>query len=211
MGISTGNFDSISFLRITHLLNLEIWPKVKILLKQFVIPTPLKPLNKVSWNSVVIKYIMCRYAFFTGNADLIFLRSNLYPFWTLTKIIFWFSVWLPITNAWICSSKVGAWGMWARSLFFSYMLNKHRNTYCIDRCGPRGLLGDTSAAWPITPVHKVHWCWYVWIDKVCFLYKLYLTEFYKIIFWKTFDRITFVLNNIMDSFNITQLWTSVTF
>ena len=40
----------------------------------------------------------------------------------------WFSVRLPFTNAWNChslytafSSKVGAWGMWACSLFLSLM------------------------------------------------------------------------------------------
>ena len=39
-----------------------------------------------------MKDIMCRYTFFffTGNADLIFLGSNLYPFF----------VRLPVTNAW---------------------------------------------------------------------------------------------------------------
>ena len=54
---------------------------------------------------------------FTGNADLILLRSNLYPFF----------VRLPVANAWNChslytafSSNVGAWGMWACSLFLSY-------------------------------------------------------------------------------------------
>ena len=126
----------------TPFLNLEIWPKWKILLKQFFSATPLKPLNRTSWNFVVMKALMCRCAYpqeiliqflflgvmplfeliiwqklkvllktvhqcnspetaqqnfmklcsyeghnvticiFTGNADLIFFRSNLYPFLT---------------------------------------------------------------------------------------------------------------------------------
>ena len=46
MCISTGNFDSIFFLWITLFLNFEIWRKWKILLKQLVSTTPLKPLNR---------------------------------------------------------------------------------------------------------------------------------------------------------------------
>ena len=38
-------------------LNLEIWPKWKMPLKQFVSATPLKPLNRISWNFVVMKDI----------------------------------------------------------------------------------------------------------------------------------------------------------
>ena len=63
MFISTGNFDSIFFLGITPFLNLEIWPKWMILPTQFVSATPLKPLNRISWNFVVIKDIMCRCAY----------------------------------------------------------------------------------------------------------------------------------------------------
>ena len=51
-----------------------------------------------------------------GQNDFVQLRLN------------WFSVRLPFTNAWNChslytafSSKVGAWGMWACSLFLSLM------------------------------------------------------------------------------------------
>ena len=76
--------------------------------------TSLKPLNRIGWNFVVMKDIMCRYAFL--QADLICLRSNIYPFF----------VPLPVANAWNChslytafSSNVGAWGMWACSLFLS--------------------------------------------------------------------------------------------
>ena len=66
-----------------------------------------------------------------------FLRSNLYSFWTLAKIILCnsddtgFSVQFPVTNAWNChslytafSNNVGAWGIWACSLFLSFL-------YCI--------------------------------------------------------------------------------
>ena len=39
--------------------------------------TPLRPLNRIAWNFVVMKDIMCRYAFL--HADLILLRNILYP------------------------------------------------------------------------------------------------------------------------------------
>ena len=60
MCISTGNFDSIFFLGVMPFLNLEIWPKWKILLKTVPQRTPLKLLNGISWNFVVMKDIMCR-------------------------------------------------------------------------------------------------------------------------------------------------------
>ena len=89
MCISTRNFDSIFFLGVTPFLNLEIWPKWKILLKQFVSATPLKPLNRISWNFVVMKDIMCRSAYpqeiLIQLFDLFKEQSN--PFWTLAKII----------------------------------------------------------------------------------------------------------------------------
>ena len=50
------------FLRVTPFFNLEIWPKWKILLKQFFSATPLKLLNRISWNFVVVKDIPCRCA-----------------------------------------------------------------------------------------------------------------------------------------------------
>ena len=65
-------------------LNLEIWPKWNILLKQFVSATPLKPLNRISWNLVVVKDIPCRCAylqeiliqfFFSRSYGLFELRS----------------------------------------------------------------------------------------------------------------------------------------
>ena len=87
MRISTGNFDSIFFLGVTTFLNWKIWPKWKILLKQFVSATPLKPLNRISWNFVVMKDIPCRCAYPQEMLIWSFLRSDLYPFWTLAKII----------------------------------------------------------------------------------------------------------------------------
>ena len=78
--------------------------------------TPLKPLNKISWNFVVMKDIMCRYAFLQ--------EMLIWSFWGAIYIPFF--VRLPITYAWNChslytafSSNVGAWGMWACSLFLS--------------------------------------------------------------------------------------------
>ena len=41
-------------------MNLEIWPKWKILLKQFVNATPLKHFHRISWNFAVVKDIPCR-------------------------------------------------------------------------------------------------------------------------------------------------------
>ena len=63
MHISTGNIDSIFFFGVTTFLNLEIWSKWKILLKQFVSATPLKLLKKISGNLVVMKDIMFRCAY----------------------------------------------------------------------------------------------------------------------------------------------------
>ena len=63
MCISTGNFDSVFFLEVSPFLNFENWRKWKILLKQLVSTTPLKLLNRIAWKVVVMKDIMCRYAF----------------------------------------------------------------------------------------------------------------------------------------------------
>ena len=116
MRISTGNFDSIFFLGVTPFLNFEIWPKWKILLKQLVSTTPLKPLNRIAWNFVVMKDIMCRYAFLQ--------EMLIWSFWGAIYIPCF--VRLPVPKAWNChslytafSSNVGAWGMWACSLFLS--------------------------------------------------------------------------------------------
>ena len=77
------------FLGVSPFLNLEIWPKLKIL-------HILKTVRQRNSSEAVQKYFVklssyeghqCVDMHFTGNADLIFLRSNLYPFWTLVKII----------------------------------------------------------------------------------------------------------------------------
>ena len=94
MRISTGNFDSIFFLWITLFLNFEIWQKWKILLKQLVSATPLKLLNRIAWNFVVMKDIMCRYAFLQ--------EMLIWSFWGAIYIPFFLQ--LPVTNAWNCHS-----------------------------------------------------------------------------------------------------------
>ena len=94
MCISTGNFDSIFFLGVTPFLNLEIWRKWKILLKQFVSTTPLKPLNRIALNFVVMKDIMFRYAFFQ--------EMLIWSFWGAIYIPFF--VRLPVPYAWNCHS-----------------------------------------------------------------------------------------------------------
>ena len=62
-------------------LNFEFWRKWKILLKQLVSATPLKPLNRISWNFVIMKDIMCRYAYPQDILIPFFSESNA-PFWT---------------------------------------------------------------------------------------------------------------------------------
>ena len=67
------------FLWITLFLNFEIWRKWKILLKQLVSTTPLKPLNRISWNFVDMKDIMCRCAY---------PQEILIPFFSLSYALF---------------------------------------------------------------------------------------------------------------------------
>ena len=123
MRISTGNFDSIFFLWITLFLNFEIWQKWKILLKQLVSTPPLKLYNRIAWYFVVMKDIMCRY---TYPQEML-----IWSFWGAIYISFF--VILPVTtgNDWnfhslytAFSSNVGAWGMWACSLFLSLVYLK---------------------------------------------------------------------------------------
>ena len=91
MHISTGNFDSTFFLRVTIFLNLENLAKMK-------------------------------------NTTVCLVQEMLiWSFWG--EIYIPFFVRLPVPNAWNChslyslytafSSNVGAWGMWACSLFLS--------------------------------------------------------------------------------------------
>ena len=81
MRISTGNFDSIFFLGVTPFLNLEIGQNERYYSTQFVRVTPLKPLNRISWNFVVMKDIMCRCAYPQEILIPLFF-SELRPFWT---------------------------------------------------------------------------------------------------------------------------------
>ena len=105
------------FWELCPFLNFKIWRKWKILMKQLVSATPLKPLNRIAWTILVMKDIMCRYAFLQ--------EMLIWSFWGAIYIPFF--VRLPVTNAcqWNChsfSSNVGAWGMWACSLFLSFQL-----------------------------------------------------------------------------------------
>ena len=75
-------------------LNFQIWRKWKILLKQLVSTTPLNPLNRIAWNFVVMKDIMCRYAFLQ--------EMLIWSFWRAIYIPFFLR--LPVTNAWNCHS-----------------------------------------------------------------------------------------------------------
>ena len=66
-------------------MNLEIWPKLKALLKTVRQFKSTHPLNRISWNFVVMKdmpIVMCRKAFLQEM-----LIWSFYPFWTLAKII----------------------------------------------------------------------------------------------------------------------------
>ena len=129
MHIFTGNFDSIFSLGVTPFFNLKIWPKWKIVLKQFASATHLKQLNRISWNFVVMKDIMCGCAY-PQDILIQFFFSQLRRFWNQkfdqSESYYWFSVRLPVINAWNCiflytafSSNVGAWGMWASLLTLS--------------------------------------------------------------------------------------------
>ena len=78
-------------IRVTPFFNLEIWPKWKILLKQFVSAIPLKPLNRISWNFAVMKDIMCRCAYPQEILIPLFSRSYaLFELWPKWKIILFF-------------------------------------------------------------------------------------------------------------------------
>ena len=76
-------------LGIMPLLNVEIWPKLNILLKQFVSAIPLKPLNRILWNFVVMKDKLCKCAylqeifiymvFFPGATCMPLLNLEIWP------------------------------------------------------------------------------------------------------------------------------------
>ena len=83
MRIFTGNFDSIFFLGVTPFFELRNLPKMKDT-TQNCSPVQLH-CNRILWNFT--KVIICRYAFLQETLIWSFLRSNLYPFWTLAKLI----------------------------------------------------------------------------------------------------------------------------
>lgn len=60
----TGNSDSINFLRIWTLLNLEIWPYIEFSNKQIVCANPFKALLRILWNFVGKKNTMCRWTYY---------------------------------------------------------------------------------------------------------------------------------------------------
>ena len=82
-------FSNLIFLGITPLFNLEIWPKWKILLEQLVSAPPLKLLNWISLNFVVMKDLMCRCAnpqeivnqFFSQSTP--FFNLEIWPKWKI--------------------------------------------------------------------------------------------------------------------------------
>ena len=86
MRISTEILIQFFFLGITPFYNFKIWPKLKILLKQFVSITPLKLIKRISWNFVVMKDIMCRCAYpheilikFFSGSNAPFLNLEIWP------------------------------------------------------------------------------------------------------------------------------------
>ena len=156
MCIFTGNFDSI-FFRVMPFLNLDIWPKWKILLFFLL----AQVLNTISWNFVVIKDIMCRcaypqdilmrffFSFWTSKFDdneryywnswsaqlhwnrntialnFVVIKDIRCKYAFLQEMLIWFEK--QFTSTFIhCiqhSWNVGAWGMWACSLFLSFFIN----------------------------------------------------------------------------------------
>ena len=105
------------FSRSYALFELRNLAKMKDTTVCLVSATPLKPLNRILWNFVVMKDIKCRYAFLQ--------EMLIWSFWGAIYIPLF--VRLLVTNAWNChslytafSSNVGAWGMWACSLFLSF-------------------------------------------------------------------------------------------
>ena len=106
------HFFSLSY----ALFELRNLMKMKDTTETIVSTTPLKPLNRIAWNVVVMKDIMFRYAFLQ--------EMLIWSFWGAIYIPFF--VRLPVPNAWNChslytafSGNVGAQGMWACSLFLS--------------------------------------------------------------------------------------------
>ena len=85
--ISTRILIHFFFWEICPFFNLEIWPKLEILLKTVRQRSSTETAQQNFVKLCSYKGHKVKICIFTGNADLIFLRSNVYPFWTLAKII----------------------------------------------------------------------------------------------------------------------------
>ena len=130
MRISTGNFDSIFYVGVTPFFVLRNLTKMK----EFVSATKTVQHNFVKLCTYEGFYRKCWFDHFKeqfisllnfGQNYLAQLGQNLY------------NVRLPVTNAWNChslytafSSNVGAWGMWAFSLFLSFDLVRVKVRCC---------------------------------------------------------------------------------
>ena len=81
MRISTGNFDFIFFSELRPFWTYKLGQNERHYSTQFVSATPLKPHNRISWNFVVMKDIMCRCAY-PLEILIQFFFSELRSFWT---------------------------------------------------------------------------------------------------------------------------------
>ena len=131
------------FLENTPFLNLEIWPNERYYSKQFVSSTPLKPFNEISWNFVVVKDLMCRYAYPQEIMIQIFSGSNA-PFWTWrfdqNERYYWNS-----TTETVCQFL---WHRWHRSK--EWYFSKH-----------------FVSATPLKPLNRIPWNFVVMKDIMC--------------------------------------------
>ena len=132
MCISTGNFDWIFFLGVMPLFEFRNLTNI--------IATS-QNISSAQLHRNCSTEFLCSYeghnlliCIFTGNANLIFFREQSISLLNFGQSYFvqlwwnWFSVWLPVTNAWnwhtlysAFSGNVGAWGMYACSLFLSFL------------------------------------------------------------------------------------------
>ena len=123
------------FSRSYALFELRNLAKMKDITQQFVSATPLKRLNRISWNFVVMKDIMCRYAFLQEMLIWSFCWFDPFEEQFISPFL---SDCPSLMLNWNChslytafSSNVGAWGMWACSLFlsFNYLFWKDKTKY----------------------------------------------------------------------------------
>ena len=106
MCITTINFDSIFFLGVTSFLNLEIWPKWKILLK-----TACQRNSSETAQQNFVKLCNCLDVHFYRKCWFDLLKEQFVSLLNFGQNYFvqlrwnWFSVRLPVTNAWNCHSQ----------------------------------------------------------------------------------------------------------